>query len=542
LKTSEQMQQKKSRKAMPRSFPAAAGSLLHMAGALAIAGCLLATLSSCRDDEYFRELRHKEAEKHFSEFKLSPLPAETLTLPFCIETALKKNLDLKVAALQKSIEREKVTAAYLGMLPEMNIEGNVTNRNNDSGGQSINIQTGQQSLTASTSDQRTEYTFKYEIALSSLDFGLAYFNSIAQEDTALIAKTQQQRTAQNLVLNVSKAYFKVAAAQSNLENAEKLMALADKTFTDVSSLERSGAIAPFKAAEDKAAFLRFKQSLMDYRNDYESSCIELCALMNYYPAPNMRVDSSCMNKLADFKLPELECMELSALKSRPELYEANMRTDYSIMEARKSILLMFPNVRAFSDFNASSNKYLYNQSWMELGMRAAYNLFKLPNQIQQYRALDKEIDRTEIKTLALSIGVIAQVRIAHANLMELKRRYEITNSIHQIYSDYIRVANDRLSANGDISPLEVAKLKIQAGDTSIKRSQMMANYYYAYYTLLNSIGVGSIDECKIALPKEADVLASIPEAERKKADESATLAVVPELRSGMQASKEAAKP
>ncbi len=484
---------------------------------ISLSACLL-TAQGCRDDAYFRELRIKQAEEHFEKIRSSQMPeGAVLTLPVCIETALKNNLDLKVSELKESIERERRTAAYLGMLPEMNVEASLTDRSNEPGGQSINLVTNQQSLAPSKSSEEKEFTFKYELVFSALDFGLAYFNSVQQDDKTVLAGVQRKRTAQNLSMSVARAYFKVAAAQRSIDDAESLIRLSESSLTDIEDMEKGNGLHPLKAAEEKAALLRLKQSLMDYRNDYESACIELRSLMGFQPITDIKVDCSCMDALAELQLPSIEAMETAALRERPELYEANIASDVSAIEARKAILLMFPNVKIFTDFNYSSNKYLYNQAWWELGVKAAYNLLKLPNQIQQYKALSKETEQLDMKTLALSIGVIAQVRIAHANFMEVRRRYELANSISKVYSGYLKVAGDRAKASGDISPLDLAKLEMQAGDTSIKKGQMMASYYFAYYTLLNSIGVSSIDECiKPQTPK----LDELPSQESGKTSES----------------------
>jgi len=458
--------------------------------------CLAAfLLSSCRDDAYFREIRVKQAEEHFEKIKSAEPPEGTsLGLPECIETALKNNLDLKVSELKEAIEKERRTAAYLGMLPEMNVELSATRRSNEPGGSSVSLLTNEQSLAPSKSSEKGEVTFKYEIVFSAIDFGLAYYNALQQDDKELIAGVQRRRMAQNLSMNVARTYFKVAAAQRCVEDAERLIELSEKTLASVSEMERGGGLPPLKAAEEKAALIKLKQTLMDYRNEYDASCVELRALMGFYPASRIKVDSSCMDVLADLKMPEVETLEAVALRERPELYEANMQRDVSVLEARKAILLMFPNVKAFTDFNYSNNPYLYNQNWWEIGVKAAYNLLKLPNQIQQYKALDKEVDQLDLKTLSISVGVIAQVRIAHASFMEFRKRYDLVDSINRVYIDYLKLAGERARASGDISPLDLAKLEMQAGDSAIKRGQMLANYYYAYYTLLNSVGVSSMDE------------------------------------------------
>ena len=88
-------------------------------------------------------------------------------------------------------------------------------------------------------------------------------------------------------------------------------------------------------------------------------------------------------------------MEQIAVMQRPELYETDVQKHINILECRKTILLMFPNVRLYADWSNSNNSFLYNKSWWELGLRAAYNLLKVPQSIAKVRADYKQIETEE---------------------------------------------------------------------------------------------------------------------------------------------------
>jgi len=491
--------------------------------ASALLAASLVALNSCgTSQDELKQQRIEKADKHFDAISKRVVPpAVTLSLPMCIEAALKSNLDLKVEDLKVAVASEKVTAEMLGMLPELNVSENVTNRNNEPGSSSESLITGTQSLEPSKSSQKFEADTKIELALSTLDFGLAYFNSMQAKDKNFYEEQQRRRTAQSLIVDVVTAYFKVAASQYAVERTEELLAKCDKVDELLDSLIKDKAISPLRALDERKRFITQRKRLMEFRRSYENSCVELRSLMGYLPTKEIRVDASCLEKINAIAVQDPEILTRIAIKERPELYQLDLQRHITALEARKTILMMFPNVRMFTDFTNSTNKYLYNQSWMEVGFRAAYNLLKLPQQIEQYRSLDKEIDSVDVKTLAMTVGVLAQVRIAHANMMEVKDRFELDQKVYDAYRQHLEYAKSNASVIGKISPLEITKLELETAETAIDRTQSLGNYYLAYYRLLNTIGVEAIDQARIdeVVSKLAAEAKAEAEAEKGKIEE-----------------------
>ncbi|QSH42345.1 TolC family protein [Lentisphaerota bacterium ZTH] len=452
-------------------------------------------LAGCHSAEEYREERVEKARKHFEEInKKVIVKGKVFTLPMCIRTALKHNLDLKVYELKERIAQEKVTASMLGMLPDLEISNQFHARNRTPGSSSQSIETGKQSLVSSRSTDNTINNIKIELALSVVDFGLAYLNAAQAEDRSLITVEQQRRAAQNLTLDVVKTYFKVAAAQDAIQTTEKLLVKCRNLEKVFATLSQSKAVSPLRLLDERKRFIQLEKRLMAYRRSYQNACIELRALMGYLPINDVRVDTRCLEQLNVATLPDISVLEKIALVERPELYQLDIQTNITVNEARKTILMMFPNVKMFVDFVNSNNSFLYTQSWWEIGVRAAYNLLKLPEQIARYRAINSQVDEISMRTLALSIGVMAQVRIAHANILEVKERFELDDKVYKAYSDHLNVAKKNYSAGSGLSQLELDRLELETAETFINRIISMSNYYVAYYRLLNTVGISSLDQ------------------------------------------------
>jgi len=461
---------------------------------------VLFVLAGCHGAKEARERRIQKATDHMSKIKLKVLPkGQVFSLVDCIAIALRHNLDLKVYELKERIADEKVTAQMLGMLPDLSISNQFHSRDKTPGSSSYSIETGQESLVSSRSVDNTINNLKIELALSVLDFGLAYLNAAQSEDRSLITVEQKRRAEQNLKLDIVKTYFKVAAAQDAIDTTEKLLLKCKSLEKVFKQLETTKSVSQLRLLDERKRFIRLEKRLMAYRRSYQNACIELRALMGYLPTDDIRVDTACLKTLTISTLPDVDTMEKIALVERPELYQLDIQTSITVTEARKTIIQMFPQVKIFMDFINSNNSFLYTQSWWEIGVHAAYNLLKLPQKIARYRALNSEVDEIAMRTLALSIGVMAQVRIAHANILEVKERYELDDRTYQAYKKHLKVASQTFASGGALSKLELDRYELETAETFINRLISMSSCYVAYYRLLNTLGVNSLDPATIEI-------------------------------------------
>ena len=418
-------------------------------------------LAGCQNMDEYREERIAKADRAFKEIKSKKLPKDAImSLPYCIETALTNNLNMRVYDLKVAMNNEKRTAAALGMLPDVIVTNDISDRNNQPGASSYSLQSGQMSLEPSQSSEKWENRVRVEFLFSFIDFGLAYFNAVQAKDRAIITQEEKRRAAQNLILDVSRAYFKVAAAQYAMEHTEKMLSIADETEQLLEEMVKNKKLPLEKIVTEKKTFLILKKSLMEYKRSYENSCIELRALMGYYPTHELSVDTTGMRELADLKVPDIELLEEIALLERPELFQLDIQQHITAISAKKKIIEMFPNVGIFTDFTNSTNKYLYNQSWWELGARAAYRLLRVPQQIGEFAAIETEIDQIKAQVTALSVGILSQVRIAHANLMEVKSRYQLTEELYDAYLKHEEIKEKQAKNGGSISKIELNRIKI----------------------------------------------------------------------------------
>ena len=456
-------------------------------------------LSGCKSFEDYQNDRIAYAVKHFERARFTNLKQDqVLTLNDCVRLAVANNLDLKVFGLEEQVAKEMRTSEMLGMLPELNISNNFTGRTNTPASSSKQLDgDGPGTYSYSQSQDRNVNYLNIDLALSVLDFGLAFFNTQQSNDRLLLRQQRTRRAEQNLVLDTVRVYFQVAAAQRAINITTKLLEECRDRYELIEKMGDAGQITPFRAFDEVKQFVEMEKRLTNYIRSYENSCVELRSLLGLYPNARIKVDDSALNTIPDFPLPKIELMEQIALMKRPELYEIDMQKHINVIECRKTILMMFPNVRMFVDFTNSNNSFLYHSTWWELGVRAAYNLLKLPQHIARYQAYSAQVDTEEERTYAQAIAVMAQVRIAHANLISTKEQLDIDTRVNAAYKKNLDKAVGSNKVAGELSALELAHMRLATAETEIQKYLSLGNYYVSYFRVLNTLGIENLHEATI---------------------------------------------
>lgn len=461
---------------------------------------LVVVIGGCKSFDEYQQERLAKAVAHFERAQYSNIKADqVLTLDECFRMALKNNLDLKIFGLEEQVAKEMKTSEILGMLPELNISNNYMERNNTPASSSRQIHgVGPGTYSYSQSQDRGINYFNIDLALSVLDFGLAFFNTQQAQDRLLLRQQRTRRAEQNLVLDTVRVYFQVAAAQRAVKITSSLLENCKNRYELINKLGDDGKISPFRAFDEVKRFVEMEKRLTNYIRSYENSCVELRALLGLYPNTAIKVDDSVLDKVPEFTFPEMELMEQIALMKRPELYEIDMQKHINVLECRKTIVMMFPNVRVFVDFTNSNNSFLYHNSWWELGVRAAYNLLKLPQHIARYQAYSAQVDAEEYRSYAQAIAVMAQVRIAHANLVATKERLDIDVKVNAAYQKNLKKAEDSKRISSELSQLELDHMKLTTAETEIEKNLSLGNYYVSYYRVLNTLGIENLHNATVA--------------------------------------------
>ena len=137
----------------------------------------------------------------------------------------------------------------------------------------------------------------------------------------------------------------------------------------------------------------------------------------------------------------------------------------------------------------------------------------LPRQISRYMAYSTQVDAEEYRSYAQAIAVMAQVRMAHANLMATKDRLDIDLRVYNAYRKNLEKAEGSSKISSELSQLELDHMKLATAETEIEKALSLGNYYVSYFRVLNTLGIENLHQATV------EELAKTLEEERIRAAE-----------------------
>jgi outer membrane protein TolC len=415
-----------------------------------------------------------------------------ITFPEAAARALKYNLDYRLKLMEGALSRSLHDVSKFDMLPRLVASAGYTSRSNDAGGTSVGIEDGQISLRPSTSQEKQRDLANLGLSWNLLDFGVSYYRAQQKADQILMAEERRRKVIQNVLQDVRNAYWRALGAQRLINDVNDLTARASNALVAARKAEEQGLLPRLQALSYQRALLDAISLMNLRRQDLELARAELAALMSLPPGIPI--------KLVDVEEPivsalpgNAEQLELIALERRPEIMEEWYRKRVTEKDIKIAKAQLWPNLSLDVTSNYDSNKYLYNNNWVETGLRLSVNLLKL----MQWPALEdaqKNQETTDdMRRMALSMAILTQVRVG-------KQRYELALTELQFADEIMRVdgrlldyAKAAASTTVD-SELESIRAEARWLLARYQRQAAYSNAQAAWGRLYNSVGFDVVPE------------------------------------------------
>ena len=163
-----------------------------------------------------------------------------MTLGEAIARALSYNLDHRLKQMESAVAVRRYDFDKHGLLPRLVADAGYTRRNNDPGAQSINLETGEESLPPSSSQERETETANLALTWNVLDFGLSYYTAKQNSDQIYIAEERRRKTVQNITQDVIDAFWKAWIAQTLAPKVDALLAETREALAESRRLVQKG--------------------------------------------------------------------------------------------------------------------------------------------------------------------------------------------------------------------------------------------------------------------------------------------------------------
>ena len=407
--------------------------------------------------------------------------------------ALKYNLDYKLKLMETALSRSLHDVSTYEMLPRLVAGAGYSSRNNDSGGTSVLIEPPRSvSLNPSTSQERSHTMSNLSFSWNALDFGVSYLRAQQKADQVLMAEERRRKVIQNVLQDVRNSYWRAVGAQKLLPRVEGLLERVNTALERAKAIEKQGIMPQAQVLGYQRALLDAVSTLTLRRQDLELAKAELRALMSVEPGVEFTLAEQ--NELALPRVSvDVEKLERLALEKRPEIMEEWYRKRVTENDIKAAKVLLWPNISLDAGWQYDSNKYLYNSTWFDTGIRVSWNLLKLT----QYPALKKahqaQNDTDDMRRLALSMAVLTQVRVGlqryNLSLQELKFSEESLGVDKRLLNYAQAAAKSQFD-----SELEVIRTEARALLGEYQRYAAYSNAQAAWGRVYNSVGLDILPE------------------------------------------------
>lgn len=433
--------------------------------------------------------------KEFSEYQkrnmFKVIKDKAYSLDECLNLALDNNLDLFAMKLEQAVSDEKAMAHLLSALPSLQTSYNYSTRNNEAGATSRGIEDDLESLRASKSSDKAIGSFRLELALSSLDFGLAYINRHFENNQKIKKEILRKKAERELKFQVVQAFYSVAAAQYVLDQTKEELLKNEEALGKIESLFEKHHISRFDLLRFKKKLLETRKQLREYERSHQNYCLSLTSLLGLYPDKNIKLNLSMFVRNPDtdrfeisYQPPAYEVLEKSALHLREELIDLDIESHISLLKEKSELLKIFPNVRLFAAYNNSSNSFLYNSNWSEVGFNAVGDFLKIPVHLKNMSAEEKQRTVIKYKQFSAMVNIIAQLKIAHANIDEVKERLSLKEDVYKIVLEESELTKMAVK-KGTRNQLDEMEKDIDLALSHIQRTAAFANFHVALHRLLS---------------------------------------------------------
>ena len=404
-----------------------------------------------------------------------------------VARALKYNLDYRLKLMESALSVGLADVAKYEMLPNLVASAGYTSRNNDSGGNSVNIETGAVSLAQSTSQERNRATAAAEFSWNVLDFGVSYYRARQQADQVLIAEERRRRVIQNILQDVRSAYWRAVGAQRLAREAASLSERARTALERSREAEKQGLVPPRDALNYQRLLLDAVTLLSTRQQELAFAKHELTALMNVPPGTSFTVVEADEPELR--ALPaDVARLEEMALVNRPELREEDYRVRITADEARRQLLALLPGLNLSASTQHDSNRYLYNNSWVDSGAHVSLNLLKLLSLPAMKNAQGAQEKADEARRLALSMAVLTQVRVAAERYRMALQDLAVAKESSLVDQRLASFAKAGLSTRTD-SELELIRAETRTLNSEYQRYAAYAAAQTAFGRIYNALGL-----------------------------------------------------
>jgi outer membrane protein len=371
-----------------------------------------------------------------------------LNLQQCIETAIRKNLQVTQAGLQSETEEVNWKQARMDLLPDLN--GTASNGINQ--GRSIDP------FTNNYVNQQINYA-NYGLSSGVTLFnGMSLRNSVKQTALAFeAAKMDWQQAKDNVTINTILAYLAVLNNQDLLVLAENQSVLSKKQVDRLVILDNDGAINPSLLSDLRGQYANDQLNIIDREAAVQSSLLTLCQLMNIPYDSSIKLEPVENVVMGDKYAETAESIYQVALKNFALIRAAGLRRQSAERGIRVAKGQLFPTLSLNGNVNTNyssaarndvflNNTFVSSEDYVLVNGNPAPVFYKQANYSSQKIGYGKQLNNNLFTSFSLNLRIpifnsfqsrnrvkLAQITLKNTEAIEATTKTQLQQNIEQAY-------------------------------------------------------------------------------------------------------------
>ncbi len=420
-------------------------------------------------------------------YSRSCIPTHPLDLDEIIGIALDRNLSLLVKQHEYCIQKEVVTREKFNMIPKIIVNWENSGRTENTASFSESLQPGVPPAPLSISSEQNIMRWDAGAVWNLVDFGVSYFRSRQECNKVLIAQLEYERLRQNMVVDVTKQFWKASVSKSALRRSIEIV---DKALEQQSTIQRqieAKIVSEIQGLRNENQLINIRGQLQAYAAQYHNAMSELSLLMGIPSHQDFEIaDILCMG--VEVNLCDVRTLEAYALVNRPELFSSDVEEQIRIDEARTAIVQMMPGIELFGGPYHDSNRFLLHNNWLAAGVRATWNLLNIPAYYKEKEIACMRKNLVKSNRLALAAGVISQVHLSYLLFYDNLEAYSIAKELSSVNKRLLEAARHE-QKQGKLHEADILKYESESLFSEIDANTKYAELQNSLEQLNSAIGL-----------------------------------------------------
>ena len=433
----------------------------------------------------------------------SPAP-EALTLPQAVHLALEKNPGVQAALAYSQAVHEGIAEAKSGRLPRADFSEGFTRGNNPVyvfGGLLTERQfnAGDFALNfLNTPPPLDIFRTQFSAGMPLYDAGQTGRRIKDARISAQAASQTAERTRQEIIFNVIKAYTDELLAQESVEVAASAAKSAEADLARAQARQEQGQAVPSDLLSAQVYAAQTKQDLLQARNAVELARAALNVAMGAPEDAATTIQPGL--KETPYDVGSLADRQQRSLAARPDLRAAGLGVERATNGSRMARAEFLPKLNAFGSWEEDNEAFLTRggNNWTA-GVSLNFNI--LDGGANRARLLAANYRKTQAQAEAaqMAANVRLQVREAYLNLTTAQQRVDVARQAQSEAEESLRIVQNRYEEGlATITDL----LRVETARTDARKNYLnaLADHRLGYAAL--ELATGELAENSPAVSSE----------------------------------------